>query len=279
MKTLGYYNGKFDEVENMMIPMNDRACYFGDGVYDATLARNYKIFAIDEHIDRFYNSAGLLRINIPYTKDEMKALLQEMVNKVETGNLFVYWQVTRGTGMRNHDFPEGDSNIWIMLKPAELKDMDKKMKLITLEDTRFFHCNIKTLNLIPSVMAAQKTKEAGCQESVLHRNGRVTECAHSNVHIIQDGMLKTAPADNLILPGIARAHLIAMCKKLGIPVNETPYTVDELMNAEEVIVTSSSQLCMLVESVDGKPVGGKQQEMVAKLQQALLDEFYAATAE
>lgn len=279
MKTLGYYNGKFDEVENMMIPMNDRACYFGDGVYDATLARNYKIFAIDEHIDRFYNSAGLLRINIPYTKDEMKALLQEMVNKVETGNLFVYWQVTRGTGMRNHDFPEGDSNIWIMLKPAELKDMDKKMKLITLEDTRFFHCNIKTLNLIPSVMAAQKTKEAGCQESVLHRNGRVTECAHSNVHIIQDGMLKTAPADNLILPGIARAHLIAMCKKLGIPVNETPYTVDELMNAEEVIVTSSSQLCMLVESVDGKPVGGKQQEMVAKLQQALLDEFYEATAE
>lgn len=279
MKTLGYYNGKFDEVENMMIPMNDRACYFGDGVYDATLARNYKIFAIDEHIDRFYNSAGLLRINIPYTKEEMKALLQEMVNKVETGNLFVYWQVTRGTGMRNHDFPEGDSNIWIMLKPAELKDMDKKMKLITLEDTRFLHCNIKTLNLIPSVIASQKTKEAGCQEAVLHRNGRVTECAHSNVHIIQDGMLKTAPADNLILPGIARAHLIAMAKKLGIPVNETPYTVDELMNAEEVIVTSSSQLCMLVESVDGKPVGGKQQEMVGKLQQALLDEFYEATAE
>ena len=279
MKTLGYYNGKFDEVENMMIPMNDRACYFGDGVYDATLARNYKIFAIDEHIDRFYNSAGLLRINIPYTKEEMKALLQEMVNKVETGNLFVYWQVTHGTGMRNHDFPEGDSNIWIMLKPAELKDMDKKMKLITLEDTRFLHCNIKTLNLIPSVIASQKTKEAGCQEAVLHRNGRVTECAHSNVHIIQDGMLKTAPADNLILPGIARAHLIAMAKKLGIPVNETPYTVDELMNAEEVIVTSSSQLCMLVESVDGKPVGGKQQEMVGKLQQALLDEFYEATAE
>lgn len=279
MKNLGYYNGKFDELDKMMIPMNDRVCYFGDGVYDATLARNYKIFAIDEHIDRFFNSAGLLRIEIPYTKAELKELLQEMVNKVETGNLFVYWQVTRGTGIRNHAFPDSPSNMWIMLKPAELKDMDKKMKLITLEDTRFFHCNIKTLNLIPSVMAAQKTEEAGCQEAVLHRNGRVTECAHSNVHIIQDGMLKTAPADNLILPGIARAHLIAMCKKLGIPVNETPYTVEELMKAEEVIVTSSSQLCMLVESVDGQPVGGKQPEMVAKLQQALLDEFYQATAE
>lgn len=277
MKTLGYYNGKFDEVDKMMIPMNDRVCYFGDGVYDATLARNYKIFAIDEHIDRFFNSAGLLKIKIPYTKDEVKALLNEMLQKVESGNMFVYWQVTRGTGMRNHAFPDTPANMWIMLKPAELKDMDRKLKLVTAEDTRFFHCNIKTLNLIPSVMAAQNAESQGCDETVFHRGDRVTECAHSNVHIIQDGMLKTAPADNLILPGIARAHLIAMCKKLGIPVNETPYTVDELMNAEEVIVTSSSQLCMLTESVDGKPVGGKQPELVSRLQQALLDEFYAAT--
>ena len=84
MKTLGYYNGKFDELDKMMIPMNDRVCYFGDGVYDATLARNYKIFAIDEHIDRFFNSAGLLKIKIPYTKDEVKALLNEMLQKMES---------------------------------------------------------------------------------------------------------------------------------------------------------------------------------------------------
>lgn len=279
MKTLGYYNGKFDEVDKMMIPMNDRVCYFGDGVYDATLARNYKIFAIDEHIDRFFNSAGLLKIEIPHTKQEVKELLYEMLNKMDSGNQFVYWQVTRGTGMRNHKFTEGPGNMWVMLKPAELKDMDRKLKLVTAEDTRFFHCNIKTLNLIPSVMAAERAESAGNDETVFHRGDRVTECAHSNVHIIQDGMLKTAPADNLILPGIARAHLIAMAKKLGIPVNETPYTVDELMNAEEVIVTSSSQLCMLADTVDGKPVGGKQPELISRLQQALLDEFYAATAE
>lgn len=279
MKTLGYYNGRFDELDKMMIPMNDRVCYFGDGVYDATLARNYKIFAIDEHIDRFFNSAGLLKIEIPHTKQEVKELLYEMLNKMDSGNMFVYWQVTRGTGLRNHKFTEGPGNMWVMLKPAELKDMDRKLKLVTAEDTRFFHCNIKTLNLIPSVMAAERAEAAGNDETVFHRGDRVTECAHSNVHIIQDGMLKTAPADNLILPGIARAHLIAMAKKLGIPVNETPYTVDELMNAEEVIVTSSSQLCMVAESVDGKPVGGKQPELIGRLQQALLEEFYAATAE
>ena len=280
MKTLGYYNGKYGELDEMSIPMNDRVHWFGDGGYDAGPARNYKIFAIDEHIDRFFNSAGLLKIKMPVTKAELKELLQEMVNKMDTGNLFVYYQVTRGTGIRNHEFTEGPGNLWIMLKPAEISDGTTPIKLTTAEDTRFFHCNIKTLNLIPSVMAAQKAKEKGCQETVFYRaGGRVTECAHSNVHIIKDGMLYTAPTDNLILPGIARAHLIRMCKKLEIPVSETPYTLDELMNAEEVIVTSSSNLCLHACEVDGKPVGGKQPELMEKIRKALLEEFYEATAE
>ena len=188
MKTLGYYNGKFGELDEMTVPMNDRVCWFGDGVYDAGPARNYKIFAIDEHIDRFFNSAGLLDMKMPVTKQELKDLLQEMVNKMDTGNLFVYYQVTRGTGIRDHAYTEGPGNLWIMLKPAEISDGTKPIKLITREDTRFFHCNIKTLNLIPSVVATQKAKEAGCQECVFYSpGGRVTECAHSNVHIINDG--------------------------------------------------------------------------------------------
>lgn len=97
MKTLGYYNGTYDELDRMMVPMNDRVCYFGDGVYDAGPCRNYHIFAIDEHIDRFFNNAALLEIRMPCTKAELKALLQELVQKLDTGDLFVYYQVTRGT--------------------------------------------------------------------------------------------------------------------------------------------------------------------------------------
>lgn len=280
MKTLGYYNGKYGELDEMMIPMNDRVCWFGDGVYDAGPSRNYKIFAIDEHIDRFFNSAGLLDIKMPVTKEELKKLLQEMVNKMDTGDLFVYYQVTRGTGIRNHAFTEGPGNLWIMLKPAKICDGTEPIRLITLEDTRFLHCNIKTLNLIPSCVATEKAKKAGCQEAVFYRpGGRVTECAHSNVHIIKDGKLVTAPTDNLILPGIARAHLIKMCKKLEIPVSETPYTLDDLFAAEEVIVTSSSNLCLYANEIDGKPVGGKNQELLGKIRKALLDEFYEATKE
>lgn len=278
MENLGYYNGKIGTLEEMTVPMNDRVHWFGDGVYDAGPCRNYHIFAIDEHIDRFFNSAALLDIQMPVTKSELKNLLNDLVKKMDTGDLFVYYQVTRGSGIRNHAFTEGPANLWVMLTPATISDGITPIKLITTEDTRFFHCNIKTLNLIPSVVASEKAKQAGCQEAVFYRpGGRVTECAHSNVHIIKDGKLYTAPADNLILPGIARAHLIKVCKKLGIAVSETAFTLDDLFDAQEVIVTSSSNLCLHACEIDGKPVGGKQPELLEKIRKALIDEFIEAT--
>ena len=274
MKNLGYYNGKFGEIEEMSIPMNDRVCFFGDGVYDATYSHNYKIFTLDEHVDRLYNSASLLGMNIAETKDEMKSILNEMVSKMDTGENFVYWQVTRGSGLRNHVFPENaKTNLWITISHRDIVDTYKKVKLITMEDTRFLHCNIKTLNLIPSVIASEKAKQAGCDETVFHRGDRVTECAHSNVHIIKDGVFITAPTDNLILPGIARAHLIKACRKLGIPVSETPFTVAELMDADEIIISSAGSLCLAAEEIDGKKAGGRAPELLRRLQDEVLREF------
>ena len=279
MKNLAYYNGKFGELEEMSIPFGDRVSFFGDGVYDATYSRNYKIFALDEHIDRLYNSAGLLRIEIAQTKEEMKAILNEMLSKMDTGSNFVYWQVTRGTGVRNHIFPQDGSkaNLWINIYHKDLVDTYKKVKLITKEDTRFLHCNIKTLNLIPAVIASQEAHEQGCQETVLHRGDRVTECAHSNVHILKNGVLITAPTDHLILPGISRAHLIKSCKKLGIPVDETPFTLQEMMEADEVIVTSSGSLCLAAEMIDGKPVGGKDPIRLKMMQDEAVRDFEEGT--
>lgn len=278
MKNLGYYNGTIGLIEEMKIPMTDRVCFFGDGVYDATYARNHKIFAIEDHLDRFYNSAGFLKIEIPMEREELKVTLEEMVNKVDDGEQFVYWQVTRGNkGLRNHAFPEGKASLWITIEPRKIVDIHKKVKLITMEDIRFLICNIKTLNLIPSVMAAEATKEAGCDECIFHRNGRVTECAHSNVSIIKDGKFITAPTDRLILPGISRKHILQFCREFDIPVLEQPYTIDDLMNADEVVVTSSGQLCLQAIEVDGKPVGGKAPEILEKLQNAYLEKFIRET--
>jgi D-alanine transaminase len=278
LKNLGYYNGKFAELDELTVPFNDRVHFFGDGVYDATYSHNYRIYALNDHIDRFYNSAGLLDINIPHTKEEMKSILYDMVKKVDTGDLFVYWQATRGTQIRNHSFdPKIVANIWIVLKPATVKDPATRLKVITMEDTRFLHCNIKTLNLLPSVMASQKAESIGCQETILHRAGKVTECAHSNVSILKNGKFITAPTDHLILPGITRMHIIKMCKKLLIPVDETTFTLEELFSADEVIVSSAGQLAMGVSSIDGKPVGGKAPELLSKIQNALFEEYLEET--
>ena len=279
MERLGYYNGTFGPLDEMQIPMNDRSSFFGDGVYDAGPARNYIIFALDEHVDRFFRSMKALDITPPCTKDELKETLNDMVRRLDSGSQFVYYQVTRGTGLRNHAFPEGKSNLWIMLLPKELPDCTVPIKLVTTEDKRFYYCNVKTLNLIPSVLASEKAKKAGCDEAVFYRpGGRVTECAHSNVHILQNGVLKTAPTDELILPGIARAHLIKACKALDIPVDETPFTLDELFAADEVIVTSSSNLCASASHIDKKKVGGKDKKTLTAIRDWVVEEFTTATA-
>ncbi|MCR4885156.1 MAG: aminotransferase class IV [Clostridiales bacterium] len=278
MKTLGYYNGRYDEIDRMMIPMNDRVCFFGDGVYDAQPCRNHKIFALDEHIDRFFRSAAALEISIPVSKEELKQLLIDLVAKMDSSDLFIYYQATRGTAPREHVFPEVAANLWVTIKPMTFGDGRKPIQMITLEDTRYFHCNIKTLNLIPSVMAAEKAKRAGCEEAVLYRpGGRVTECAHSNVSIIKDGVLVTAPADELILPGIARAHLLSACRCLGIETQEKPYLLSDLFDADEVIVTSSTKLCRRGDIVDGKPVGGRRGDLYEKIRESIIQEFLAET--
>lgn len=129
-------------------------------------------------------------------------------------------------------------------------------------------------------MAAQKAAEEDCFETVFHRGDIVTECAHSNVSILKDGILKTHPNDHYILPGIAKAHLIKACKQLNIPVDETPFTLAELREADEIIVTSSSNFCLVADTLEGQSVGGKAPQLAERLQDVLMQEFedYCAKA-
>jgi len=279
-KSVGYYNGEMGPLEEMRVPMGDRALYFGDGIYEATCAANRVPFALEEHLDRMYNSLRLLEIPFKMSREEIRGELQKVLDAAEDNPIhFLYWQVTRGNGPRAHVFPVGvEPSLMIFVKPHTMKSMDVPYRLISLEDNRFKLCNIKTLNLIPSVLANQRAVERGCDEAVLHRGSRVTECAHGNISILQDGVLRTAPADELILPGITRKHLLALAREHGIPTREEPFSMVELMNADEIIVTSSSALCMKVESIDGIPVGGKDPGRLKLLQDAYLEKFRRETA-
>ena len=279
MKTLGYYNGNIDELENLTVPLLDRANYFGDGVYDVTYCRNYRIFALEEHIDRFFQSAKLLKIKPPLTKSELAALLKDLVKRLDDGNQWVYFQLSRGTDLRNHAFPDQrvSANFSVMLRPGEIRDTYRPLRCITREDTRFLHCNAKSVNLLPNVLAKQAATEAGADECILHRGGAVTECSHSNLFILQNGRMITHPANEKIYAGTGRAHLLTLCKEQGIPTEERDYTLEELMEADEVIITSASALCMRVIEVDGVSVGGKASYTLKALQDALLKDYYDKT--
>jgi D-alanine transaminase len=278
MKNLGYYNGKVGLIEKMQIPMTDRAFYFGDGVYDAVMCRNNIPYLLLEHIERLYFNCKRLGINPPISKEELEKLICEFVKIVEGNEKFVYFHISRGSGLRNHSAMPESGNICIMITPQEIGNIKLKMRTIVSPDIRYELCDIKTLNLLPSVLASQKASKDGADEAIFHRNGIVTEGTHSNVSIIKNGEIITAPADKYILPGVTRAHLISEAKALGITVREEKYTIDQLCQADEILITSSSKILRGVESIDGVLVGGKNKVMLETLQEALLEKYLQQTS-
>ena len=278
MENLGYYNGEIGLIDEIKVSINDRGCYFGDGVYEASCGKNHIPFLLDEHIDRCYRSAKMLDIAIAMSKAEMKSLLLELVRMVDSPDILLYWQLTRGTGARTHAYSsiKTGPNLWVTVKPAFMKDMYKTYKLITMPDIRFAMCHIKTLNLLPNIMASQQAEQAGCDEAVFHREGIVTECSHSNIHIIENGVLRTAPLSNLILPGITRAALLKIAGEQGIQIRETAFTINEMIDADEVIYTSASAPFSVVSDIDGKPVGGKASGILNVLRHAFLEKMNLA---
>ncbi len=256
MNCNAYYNGSFTAADKILIPLSDRAIFFGDGIYDAAIGRNGKIFMLKEHLARFFLNAERLGIPLTMSKSELGSLLLELVSRSGgTCDCFVYFQLSRFSKKRTHAYPDTkESNLLATVTPIELPPENKRLKLITSPDVRHSLCHIKTVNLLPAVLASKEAERAGADEAVFIKNGTVTECAHSNIHFIKDGALHTHPADSSILPGIAREHLFKICKRLGIPVFERKFTLSELACSDSVLVTSTSKLCLIADTLDGKPL-------------------------
>lgn len=277
MKEIGYYNGKTGPLGEMTVPMNDRVCWFGDGVYDVALAPGRVPYLFDRHIDRFFTSAALIRIDMPLDRDELKKLIFELIGMADDDDLLVYMQVTRGTAPRAHAFPMGaKANLWLTVTPKKVAPKEGFASVITTDDNRYYLCNIKTLNLIPNCMAEQFAKDAGCDTAIFHRGDRVTEAAHSNVQIITGGKVITPPADNLILPGISRGRTIEICREIGIPVEIRPFTLDEMLSADEIFLTSSLSPCRRVGKVNLADRGMKDPDTFFRLQDAVYADFAGA---
>lgn len=280
MATKAYYNGQIGNFDEMMIPLSDRSVFFGDAVYDAVLVLGGKPFALDLHLDRLYNSCALTDIMFSMSREQLKGEICRLLDASEGDAHMLYLQVTRGAAPRKHEYPEGVvPNLIMFAKPIALTPKDKKVKLISMQDLRFEYCHIKTTNLLPNVFASEKATRAGADEVLWHRDGRVTEAAHSSILMIKEGAVVMPPLDHLVLPGITRKIIHQLCDKNGIAVKVREFLVDEVMAADEVILCSTTKNILYVSEIDGEMVGGKGGALAHRLQELFLDEVYRQTGE
>jgi D-alanine transaminase len=276
--SIAYYNGIFCDFEDVRIPLSDRAVFFGDGIYDAAMGRDGKIYLEEEHLDRFFSNAKKLAIPLNLTKSELSYLLHELILKNGFDEYFLYFQLTRHSSERIHAYPYTDkSNLLITLKKQSLPPADKKISLISREDIRYSMCDVKTLNLLPAVMASRVAEDAGCGEAVFIRDGIVTECAHSNVAIVKNGVVYTHPLSKFILPGITRARMLSLCERNKIPYCEKAFGYDDMTEADEILITSTTKLCLTASKIDGIEIKNCKSQVGNILKTALREDFLKHT--
>lgn len=278
MKRVGYFNGEIGNLDELKIPLCDRSVFFGDAVYDAVTVLNKKAFTLGMHLDRLYNSCRLIDIDFQMPRKELEAEIDKVIQLSEDDTTMLYIQVTRGNAPRKHEFPvDTKPNLIMAVTPLTLPPRDKKASLISVEDLRFQYCNVKTTNLLPNVIAAQKSAAAGVTEVLMHRGDRVTEAAHSSILMMKDGVVVMPPLDELILPSITRAIVQELCDENGIPTESRIITTEELAEADEILLCSTTKNVIYVFELDGKPVGGKDRALALRIQDLFFKRVYEET--
>lgn len=255
---LGYYNGQFVGLDEKVIPIDERGHQFGDGVYEVIRFYNGKPFMLKEHLERLIRSAQEIKLPMAETLDELTALILKGVDKSQLSECSVYLQVTRGIATRNHLFPNVPVSIAMTIreaKPLAKELREKGVTTIVLDDERWANCFIKSLNLLPNILAKQTAHEAGCYEAILVREGYVTEGTSSNVFFIKEGEIVTTPLHKHILPGITRIAVKNIAEQLNIPFTEKYYSPEEMLKADEVFITSTTAEVLPVVKIGETTVG------------------------
>jgi len=279
-KDVVYVNGKFVPRSEAVVSVEDRGFVFGDGVYEVVRAIRGRLFATRFHNERLERSLAGIRIELegqdsPARFVEIgRELLRE--NSLLDGEATLYIQVTRGATTRAHHFPPANTPPTVYISVARFTPSrelaERGAAVITHPDLRWGRCDLKTLNLLPNVLAAQAAKEQGAFEAMLIRDGVVTEGAKTNFFGVVDGTLRTHPCDSHILPGITRSVLRDLAAEIGIDVDETPIAEDEIPGISELFLTGTTTDVMPVVQLDGRFVGdGKPGELTTKLQRVLAE--------
>ena len=273
MYTIILSQDHFIHKDALLFPIEERGMQFGDGVYEVIRIYDGRLYLLEEHIDRLFRSLSAIEINIPFTKEQLKKNLHRLIelNEMFTDG-FIYMQVTRGMAERNHPFPKyATPNLYAYIKKRKrpLTLLKKGTKAITLPDERWANCYIKSLNLLPNVLAKQKATEQGAYEAILYRGLTVTEGSSSNVFLVKNDTIYTHPDAKIILNGCVRMRILQLAREEGITVVEEAFSLNDLDKADEVFITSSLSEVMPITHVNNKAInGGKVGRMTKQLQQA-----------
>jgi D-alanine transaminase len=272
MGRVAYVNGRFVRHSEACVHIEDRGYQFADGVYEVWAIFGGLMVDSEGHFERLARSLGELRIPMPMSKGALGVILKEVIRRNRVQNGLVYLQVTRGVAPRDHPFPSGSISpaIVITAKSVNMAQSQARatagVKVITLPETRWARCDIKTIGLLPNVLAKQAAREAGAVEAwFVDELGLVTEGASSNAWIVDArGVLRTRDTQANILRGVTRKSILGLAAKMGLAFEERAFTVEEAKQAREAFITGAGSIVLPVTQIDGVVLGDGAPGLVAK---------------
>jgi len=274
-----FLNGEFLRLADAKISVLDRGFIYGDGVYEVVPVYARKPFRMPQHLARLARTLDGVRLADPHP-DRWPALIAELIARQPFEDQAVYLQVTRGVAKRDHAFPPGVSpTVFMMSNPLALpsrEQIERGVAVVTAADERWLHCDLKTISLLGNVLARQLAVDAGATETVLFRNGYLTEASASNVLLVRDGVIVAPPKDNQILPGITYDVAFELAREGGLPIQVRPVPKEEALAADEMWLSSSTKEVLAVTSLDGRPFGGGKPGPVFRKVHALFQASKAA---
>ncbi len=272
--TTVYFNGEIMEKDAVAISPEDRGFMFGDGVYEVVRVYNGKPFEIDAHIKRLDRSLKEIDIDFPGTW-RLKEVAHELIerNGLSGADATCYIQITRGVAKRVHTFPDKDTplTVYASVSPFAFdpRKLENGVKAVIRPDMRWGRCDIKSISLLPNILAAEEAAREGAEEMIFVRNGTVTEGSHTNFCAVFDNVLHTHPEGPHILSSITREVVLRLCDNLGIETRLYPVLESKLTNADEMLILGTTKEVTPVVNLDGTPVnGGVPGPVTRKLQQA-----------